>query len=299
MTLVIDSTYEIALARINKFLIKYSYNVFKENGIGQNLLECVGLSELAEKYKFELQPYKWNGDYKNKNPKFIPAHTIPKICSEIKENKQVFGKFLDEFFSRITEIESEDIENIQNNLELIGYQLLIEIDDEFSSFPEYKYTLISSINGVLERQKELSYIDIELKRNFSDLVIHYEEAISNYGNSEYISCISSCRLLFEKFFKAMDPEIDVNKKEYLKGILATTKETVTGSNTPKLSQRGIFEYWIKYKKGFNRYRAFVSMYSLMSGLGSHGEKTPSKEDALFCLRVTEDILIWYFRENEN
>ncbi len=36
------------------------------------------------------------------------------------------------------------------------------------------------------------------------------------------------------------------------------------------------------------------MYSMMSGLGTHGEDNPQKDDALMCLRMTEDVLIWCF-----
>lgn len=55
----------------------------------------------------------------------------------------------------------------------------------------------------------------------------------------------------------------------------------------------ILKYWKVNKKGFNRTRLFITMYSMLSGLGPHGEETPSREDALMCLRITEDILIWW------
>lgn len=54
----------------------------------------------------------------------------------------------------------------------------------------------------------------------------------------------------------------------------------------------ILKYWKVNKKGFNRTRLFITMYSMLSGLGPHDEETPSREDALMCLRITEDILIW-------
>ncbi len=91
--------------------------------------------------------------------------------------------------------------------------------------------------------------------------------------------------------------MDIDNNDFAKGVLKATKETVppSSSTTPKLSQKGIFQYWINEKKGFNRYRLFITMYSLMSGLGPHGEESPTKEDALLCIRVTEDILLWYFQ----
>lgn len=92
--------------------------------------------------------------------------------------------------------------------------------------------------------------------------------------------------------KAFFKKIDV-QNDYAKGILAATGESVVdNSNTQLTSIKKIFTYWIDNKKGANRYRLFVSMYSAMSGLGTHGEEVPTKEDALMFLRMTEDILIW-------
>ena len=58
------------------------------------------------------------------------------------------------------------------------------------------------------------------------------------------------------------------------------------------SIKKIFSHWIDKRNGANRYRLFVTMYSAMSGLGTHGEEVPSKEDSLMFLRMTEDALIW-------
>lgn len=35
----------------------------------------------------------------------------------------------------------------------------------------------------------------------------------------------------------------------------------------------------------------------MSGLGTHGEEIPTKEDTLMFLRMTEDVLIWCLHHN--
>ena len=67
---------------------------------------------------------------------------------------------------------------------------------------------------------------------------------------------------------------------------------IDNSNTQLITIKKIFNYWLINRKGANRYRLFVSMYSAMSGLGTHGEEIPAKEDALMFLRMTEDRLIW-------
>ena len=132
-----------------------------------------------------------------------------------------------------------------------------------------------------------------LEQHHSDLLRYYLEAISNYGNSEYKSCIDNSRSVFEGFFKKIDTE-----NEYSKGILCATGEIVIdNSNTQLSSIKKIFNYWIENRKGANRYRVFVSLYSAMSGLGTHGEEIPTKEDALMFLRMTEDVLIWCLHHN--
>ena len=138
--------------------------------------------------------------------------------------------------------------------------------------------------GVVERQEDKSFLIKALEQHHSDLLRYYLEAISNYGNSEYKSCIDNSRSVFEGFFKKIDTE-----NEYSKGILCATGEIVIDNSNTQLSSIN--------RKGANRYRVFVSLYSAMSGLGTHGEEIPTKEDALMFLRMTEDVLIWCLHHN--
>ena len=285
----IDSQEKIVLAKMAKLMTKYSHRIIKENGDGKNLLECSGLSVFIDKYEEYLTPHSFNGHWKNEHPKFKPGFAINEICAEIQGNKKALGMFFNEFISRIEKIDDDDIEKMQNYLEVLGYKL--EFDDDWRG--HYNYSLSPYTEGALEREKDVSYLVNMLQKYNSELITYYTEAISTYGNSEYQGCISNCRTLFEKIFKYED-----NDGNYQKGILKITKEEVS-SNPPRLSINGIFNYWLNNQKGFNRYRLFITLYSLMSALGPHGEEIPSKSDALMCLRITEDILIWYFQTKEN
>lgn len=288
----IDSEDKIVLAKMSKLLAKYSHAVIKKNGDGKSLLECSGLSSLVDEHIEWLTPHCYNGSWENPNPKFNSGLAINEICSKISSNKKALGLFLNEFLSRIDEIDVNDIDNFKNYLEILGYKLNIKKDNYY-----YSYSLLPYTEGVLERQSDVSYLVNMLNQNNSNLLSYYTEAISTYGNSEYQGCIGNCRTLFEKLFSSLDND----NNDYAKGILNATNEVVPTSNskTPKLSIKSIFTYWIETKKGFNRYRLFITMYSLMSALGPHGEEIPSKEDALLCLRITEDILIWYFQKNDS
>lgn len=284
----LDSQEKIVLAKTYSIIGKYFGQVISESGDGEIILRCAGLSSLVDKYRTELTPYYMNGTWKNDNQGFNPVNACFSICSEIESNKQALGNFLKEIFDRVKNIEESNFLILKNYLEIIGYELTKEhIEDEYYN-DYYKYNLTISSSGVFERQEEKSFLLVAIEQKHSDLLPYYLEAISNYGNSEYKSCLDNSRSVFEGFFRKLD-----SNNDYAKGILTATGENIIdNSNTQLTSIKKIFNYWLENRKGANRYRLFVSMYSAMSGLGTHGEEIPTKEDALMFLRMTEDILIW-------
>lgn len=288
---LIDSQEEIVLAQMAKLLTKYAKRIITHNGDGESLLRCAGLSSLVEKYDNLLTPYWYNGTWENPYPQFNPGLAINMICDEIKDNKMALGNFLNEFLSRVKNIDNCDVNKIENYLEVIGYRLEINnSEDDLGYGSSYSYSLSPYTEGILNRREDCSFLVDMLNKHHGELVTYYREATSTYGNIEYQGCVSNCRTLLEIIFKKADSE----NNDYATGILNVTKESVDSSNSPRLSIKGIFDYWNINRKGFNRYRLFVTMYSLMSAL-AHGEEVPTKEDALMCLRITEDILIWYFQ----
>ena len=157
------------------------------------------------------------------------------------------------------------------------------------------YSLIPSTEGVQQRNTDISYLHSMLEMHHPDLVILYDEAITNFGSGQYVSCIENCRSLLENFFK----KLDTINGDYVKGILAATGESIIDNGTQLTSIKKIYTYWIDNKKGANRFRLFQTMYSVMSGLGTHHEDVASKEDALLLLRYVEDCLLWCFRKGVN
>ena len=249
---------------------------------------------MFEKYEDKLTPYTMNGSWKKDNPNYTPIKTCFAICREIENNKQALGTFLKEIFSKIVCMDEEDFIILKNYLEIIGYELKREHIDEYD-VELYKFTLIPVSDGVIERQQQKSFLIEQLEQKHPELLSFYLEAISNYGNSEFKSCIENSRSVFEGFFK----KIDNQRESYLKGILTATGEEIIDENSGEelTSNNKIFRYWLENHKGANRYRVFVSLYSGMSGLGTHGEEIPSKEDVLMFLRMVEDVLIWCFQNN--
>lgn len=288
-----DSQEKIVLAKTYSILGKYFDRAIQQTEDGEIILRCAGLSSLVDEYKADLTPYYMNGTWKNDNPGYSPVRTCFAICQEIESNKQALGSFLKEIFDRTRRMEENDFEILSNYLEIIGYELTRQhIEDDYED-DLYKYQLTAFSDGAIERQEDKTFLLAALEQKHSDLLPYYLEAISNYGNSEYKSCLDNSRSVYEGFFKKLDVQND-----YAKGILAATGERVIdNSNTQLVSIKKIFTYWLDNRAGANRYRLFVSMYSAMSGLGTHGEEIPSKEDALMFLRMTEDILIWCLQHN--
>ncbi len=284
-----DSQEQIVLSKTYDIIGKYFRRITSEVGDYERILRCAGLSALVDEYRSELTPYYMNGQWKNDHPGYNPVNACFSICMEIESNKQALGCFLSEIFNRTREIAESDYSVLKNYLEVIGYELTQEVvEGDQYSYDSYKYSLTVSSAGAMERQGEKSFLLQALQQSHLDIVPLYLEAISNYGNSEFKSCVDNSRSLLEGFFK----KLDINQ-DYAKGILAATAESVIdNSNTPLTSIKRLFTYWIENRKGANRYRLFVTMYSAMSGLGAHGEELPTKEDALMFLRMTEDILMW-------
>ena len=180
---------------------------------------------------------------------------------------------------------------LTNYLGVIGYEINIR-EDEQLLWTNYEYALVPSSDGSTQRTSDISYLRSMLTTHHSDLVLLYDEATTNFGNAQYVSCIDNCRSLFESFFK----KLDTVDNDYVKGILKATGETVVENGAQLTSIKKIYTYWIINKSGANRFRLFQTMYSAMSGLGTHHEDTPTREDALLLFRFVEDTLLWCFRK---
>lgn len=196
----------------------------------------------------------------------------------------------------IHEMEEKQYGQLSNYLGVIGYELLlkIEIDEEYDYETKY-YSLVPATGGAQQRNTDITYLRSMLVTHHSDLVVLYDEAITNFGSGQYVSCIENCRSLLENFFK----KLDTVNSDYIKGILAATGETIIDNGAQLTSIKKIYTYWIDNKKGANRFRLFQTMYRVMSGLGTHHEDVASKEDALLLLRYVEDCLLWCFRKGVN
>lgn len=246
-----------------------------------------GLSDMEDKYELYLTPYWYNRGYRNDNEDYNPEYACLSLCQELEKSDETLVHFFNVILENTKKIDEDIIESLERYLEVMGLELRIE-EQEKEYWNEYKYSLIPLTRGAEKRKQDLDLLSTSLDKTNPQLFKLYNEAINNYGNGNYVSCIENCRSLFEAIFKRLDPV----SKNYAKGILQATKEKVVENGAVLDSRNKIFNYWLNNNQGANRYRLFMTLYSVMSGLGTHKEDTATMEDALMLLRFTEDVLIW-------
>lgn len=291
MSIIFDSKERIARSNIYSIFGKLLRRCTQSNDSGEILLFEAGLSSLVEEYSFRLNPYWFNRGYKNDNDQYNPEYVCLSICQRIESSEEALLRFLNTILKHIRQIEEDELSQLTNYLGIIGYEVNVcEKIDEY--WTDYQYSLVPASDGNTERTTDVSYLRTMLNTHHSDLINLYDEATTNFGNAQYVSCIDNCRSLFESFFKKLDP-VD---NEYANGILAATGETIIDNGAALTSIKKIYTYWINNKCGANRFRLFQTMYSAMSGLGTHHEDTPTREDALLLFRFVEDTLLWCFRK---
>ena len=291
MSIVLDSKERIARSNIYSIFGKLLRGCTRNIDDGEVILYEAGLSTFVDEYSFRLDPKRINRGYFNDNEQYNPEYVCLSICQAIESSEEALLRFLNTIFKHTKLIEESELSRLENYLGIIGYE--IKVSEKVEEYwTDYEYSLVPSSDGNTARTSDMSYLRTMIATHHSDLLHLYDEATTNFGNAQYVSCIDNCRSLFEGFFKKLDP---VNN-DYVKGILTATGETVVENGVTLTSMKKIYTYWINNKSGANRFRLFQTMYSAMSGLGTHHEDTPTREDALLLFRFVEDTLLWCFRK---
>lgn len=288
----IDSKEKTAQVNVYCLFGSLLKKVIKDNNDAEVIFAQAGLSEYFNGYKGNLSPFIMNGKYQNDNRDYNPEYVCLQIGKELQSHPEGLVALFNSILAKSKKIEEGFLKQLTNYLNVIGYELQVEECDD--NYGNLIYKLMPLTVGCINRSENIDYLREKLMSADEKLMRIYDEAISNFGNAEYKSCIENCRTLFECFFNSQ-----AGNGNYVKGILNITGEDVNDNGRKLESVEKIYEYWLKNKKKANRFRLFHTTYSAMSGLGSHGEDIPTKEDALLLLRVVEDILLWCFRKLDN
>lgn len=316
MSFKVDNYKDIAIANFADSL-RY-YNIFERLEDVDILFRKVGITSLINEYEYSLSKTVNNGENTNKNVKEDFVYGMISLIKRILVREDVLYSFLTELLKKLETrfdiedmseeiIKEENIEilnNIKRNLAILGYQFNYQYRKDLIFNEEIvNFKLERLSDGVLNKDEDLSFVIEEIKTNNIGIYKSYKEAISNYSNGDYASCIRTCREVFENIFQSHSI-----KGNYDEGILRFTKEKATNGSdiTPRSTQTDIFKYWLgldRFKargQGFDFYKLLIVFYSFMSNKGGHKDENVEISDveALFSLRILEDILIWYYRTRE-
>lgn len=280
MDIIYDDDNEIIEFIAYEYFAKLLKCATKENTKGDLLLKKSGLSSLCDTYGHQLNPFSFNGQWQNDNIYYNPIKVFLEIFPKLDDKHTYL------FLKNIIEsVSSRDFnkEQLSNYLHIFGLEL--------GYTESFNYSITQNSQGSFTRKSDITLLESKIHSNYPEHSRFYKEALSNLGNCEYKSCIDNCRTLYESVIKSKTSLVTD------KGILYLTNEEVFTSDGIKLETKDkIFRNWIDTKKGANRYRYFTTMYSMMSGLGAHGEDVPTQRDAKMILRATEDILLWMLND---
>lgn len=281
MRIIYDDDNTIAQFKLYEYLSAVFDSAIQANGDGEAIFSHAGISSQIAQYQRMITPFSYNGQWENDNVQYNPKKVFIELFPKLDEKHRfLFVKAIVEYANFYT----IDKEKMLNHLALFGYSL--QESDEARS----NHTIFQTSMGAVERAKDIDLLETKLRTDYPNFSYLYDEILSTFGNGEYKSCIDNCRTLYEKITQALaGASTD-------KATLVISQEAVVDDNGISLTSKDkIYKYWLDKKKGANRFRYFTTLYSIMSGLGTHGEEPPSRADAVLILRAFQDVLIWMLR----
>lgn len=296
---------EIILSRIAEVFSRKGF-FRRSNSEFKARLKCVGLNDLYEKYSEYLVPYWYNNGhthkFENTNEEYdiflgldyiftdlYQGNRHDDIISLLKELTKSFNT------SYIYEALEEDFEELANLYELLGLQILIEFDKVIVS-------VCTASNNV--RINELFSVESWLKSSHPEVYDAYDSAIDSYTLGHAGSCIESCRTCLVSLFSKYRGTESFAK--WMRGAFNTTGDSenatvqdLSNALDRDLKKSDLAEFFSENSQGkLTKTKTIYMIYSMMSDYGTHRNEatreTPTPEDALLSLRLTDSILFWVY-----
>lgn len=323
-----DRTEVIAISKIATLICEEKIIRTDDNSVWDKILSNAGQSELYERYEENLQPYTYNGKYQNPNRRFneffTAIKTILKTVYLESEDSGEFQKLIEAIvdaidFNLILEGDHEELE--EGNYYYNFKQYMERVDDrlariamETMAVPAYK-ELVLNLNilnldiqfenrklklrplteDVEHANQTTSVIMDWLKRDHSAIADVYKEALESYSNGQPVSCIASCRIIMTGLFSESKDE----QTKWANGLLNVS----TDQNIQNVTAKDIIDNKANRNFNYPRFRSIYSLYVMTCDLGAHNLEGPivdgsvqrevaTMNDALLCLRMTQDVLLW-------
>lgn len=323
-----DSIKKIAIANIVSLLVSGNIIETNNNSLWEEILSCSGQRKLYEKYKECLTPHNYHkGEihiFQNKNPQFKEFYNgLYGVINSIYSNgsgmneltellKIIIDKIKLSKVFKIDELKYWDINEYMRNLNEEEYNEFI-VDNFSKDFKKFirclnilsldiKYKneeifLYQYNRGVSDRLEDVYSVEQWLHDSIPHCEESYNDALNNYAEGRYGSCISDCRVTVTGLF--------TNFKETSNWFDGIHQIDSNYKNPKNINEPNKMSKIIKDKSNGNypRFRAIYNIYAMFCDLGAHrneGEKNNNEiilenvniYDALLSLRLTEDILIW-------
>lgn len=241
--------------------------------------------------KFNMY-YVFDEEIENKIPKCNRRSRVPFSIATHLKSLSVIEKnnLIDNFGSR-------ELDIFRSNINVLGYDLNID-----------KYNRLKIIPYIFIKQKsqDISLISQWLLNDYPNVFESYENAIKSYGLGDNVACLTHCRNIITGIFS-------INKEEQTKWLMGLHKCCSKDKNIANIRPSEIpntkynpHSLKINDRYQYPRFNTIYQLYSYLSDLGPHiheGNKVEDKvdceevcsADALLGLRMTEDVLIWLYK----
>lgn len=197
-----DNIKEIAIANTCKILSDDLDH--KDEGKWEKIFKCAGQRKYYEDNKSLLQPFWYNGTWQNNDMEYNPFAVLDRVLMELYSKG-----CLDELTRLISEIVSsiskwsvlhkqQELEKLNNNLNLLGYEVLYQHITEYG-FDNEKCELKSLSSGAIDRVKDVTKLSTWLENFFPNTSSAYTSAIDNYAQGNPGACIGECRVVLTGF----------------------------------------------------------------------------------------------------
>ncbi|WP_026884278.1 hypothetical protein [Clostridium akagii] len=300
---------EIIVAKIADIIGKQGF-IKKNNGELKARLKCAGLNEYYEKYSKYLIPYCYRtahgNKYENSNEEYNVFLGLDFIFSDLymeckNEAIILLLKELTKAFN-ISYIEEEmvdDYDELVKLYQLLGLDIYIENDN---------IKVLSLMHSDIVRITEVFSVESWLMGEHPGVYDSYDSAISAYTCGHAGACIESCRTALVSIFSEYKGTESFAK--WLRGIFNVSGDVNVSSVSEldlaiktSLRKDDLAKFFNENKDGkLTKTKTIYMIYSMMSDYGTHrnestygsAKESPTIEDAIFMLRLTDSILFWVF-----
>lgn len=304
---------------------------FDKPTIWEEILKRAGQKRLFEIYRENLSPYKYvqghSQTFRNDNPLFEQfyhgLYSIFEIIYDDGNGMSELTLLLEIIFSYISIYELVDFEDIDDDdwydeieekkcrlrkqwnknseyQEFVNEHLedeakrvirslnILSLDLKF----EKEDIIVQPYNkGSFERTQKVYSLEQWLHINFPKCEEAYNDALNNFTEGRYGSCIADCRVALTGLFSQFK-----ETENWFNGILNLNHENYKDPEIIKHLNNATKILHDKIDGNFPRFKAIYKIYGMFCDLGAHRTEGVIEEtlmaDALLSIRFTEDIMIW-------